>query len=59
LFILRVFVSTWNIGGIAPDEGLNIEDLLETCSKSFDIFVFGYVLHSFLIFYHGNELRFF
>jgi hypothetical protein len=38
----KVFVSTWNIGGIAPDEGLNIEDLLETCSKSFDIFVFGF-----------------
>lgn len=38
----KVFVSTWNIGGIAPDEGLNIEDLLETCSKSFDIYVFGF-----------------
>nr|XP_012570527.1 type IV inositol polyphosphate 5-phosphatase 9-like isoform X2 [Cicer arietinum] len=38
----KVFVSTWNIGGIAPYEGLNIEDLLETCSKSFDIYVFGF-----------------
>ncbi|KAK7308324.1 hypothetical protein VNO77_41926 [Canavalia gladiata] len=38
----KVFVSTWNAGGIAPDEGLNIEDLLETCNKSYDIYVLGF-----------------
>ncbi|OIW01885.1 hypothetical protein TanjilG_31067 [Lupinus angustifolius] len=38
----RVFVSTWNVGGIAPDEGLNIKDLLETCNESCDIYVLGF-----------------
>ncbi|KAH1213345.1 Type IV inositol polyphosphate 5-phosphatase 9 [Glycine max] len=39
---LRIFVSTWNVGGIAPDEGLNMEDLLETCNNSCDIYVLGF-----------------
>ncbi|XP_019464395.1 PREDICTED: type IV inositol polyphosphate 5-phosphatase 9-like isoform X2 [Lupinus angustifolius] len=38
----KVFVSTWNVGGIAPDEDLNIEDLLETCNNSCDIYVLGF-----------------
>ncbi|XP_027362438.1 type IV inositol polyphosphate 5-phosphatase 9-like [Abrus precatorius] len=38
----KVFISTWNVGGIAPDEGLNMEDLLETCNKSYDIYVLGF-----------------
>ncbi|XP_061371176.1 type IV inositol polyphosphate 5-phosphatase 9-like isoform X2 [Gastrolobium bilobum] len=38
----KVFVSTWNVGGVAPDEGLNIENLLEICSNSFDIYVLGF-----------------
>ncbi|TKY69058.1 Type IV inositol polyphosphate 5-phosphatase 9 [Spatholobus suberectus] len=38
----KIFVSTWNVGGIAPDEGLNMEGLLETCNKSYDIYVFGF-----------------
>ena len=35
-------MSTWNVGGVAPDEGVNMEDLLETCNKSCDIYVLGY-----------------
>ncbi|KAK7273576.1 hypothetical protein RIF29_14632 [Crotalaria pallida] len=38
----KVFVGTWNVGGIAPDEGLNIKDLLETCNQSCDIYVLGF-----------------
>ncbi|KAG5015200.1 hypothetical protein JHK85_021336 [Glycine max] len=38
----KVFVSTWNVGGIAPDEDLNIDDLLETCNNSCDIYILGY-----------------
>ncbi|KAF1889708.1 hypothetical protein Lal_00025036 [Lupinus albus] len=37
----EVFVSTWNVGGIAPDEGLNIKDLLDTCNQFCDIYVLG------------------
>jgi len=39
---LRIFVSTWNVGGVAPDEGVKMEDLLETCNNSCDIYVLGY-----------------
>ncbi|XP_014627879.1 type IV inositol polyphosphate 5-phosphatase 9-like isoform X1 [Glycine soja] len=38
----KIFVSTWNVGGIAPDEGLNMEDLLETSNNSCDIYVLGF-----------------
>ncbi|KAL7240101.1 hypothetical protein ACSBR2_005882 [Camellia fascicularis] len=39
----KVFVRTWNVGGIAPSDALNMEDLLETCnSTSCDIYVFGF-----------------
>ncbi|KAK7399890.1 hypothetical protein VNO78_11084 [Psophocarpus tetragonolobus] len=38
----KVFVSTWNVGGIAPDEDLNIDDLLETCNNSCDIYILGF-----------------
>ncbi|KAE9605204.1 hypothetical protein Lal_00025321 [Lupinus albus] len=38
----RVFASTWNVGGIAPDEGLNIKDLLDTCNQFCDIYVLGF-----------------
>lgn len=40
--MLRVFVSTWNVGGIAPEEDLNIDDLLETCNETCDIYILGY-----------------
>ncbi|KAL2343548.1 hypothetical protein Fmac_004833 [Flemingia macrophylla] len=38
----KVFVSTWNVGGIAPGEDLNIDDLLETCNNSCDIYILGF-----------------
>ncbi|KAI4313646.1 hypothetical protein L6164_026605 [Bauhinia variegata] len=38
----RVFVSTWNVGGIAPEDDLNLEDLLETSNTSCDIYVLGF-----------------
>ncbi|QCD83651.1 type IV inositol polyphosphate 5-phosphatase 9-like [Vigna unguiculata] len=38
----KVFVSTWNVGGIAPEEDLNIDDLLETCNDSCDIYILGF-----------------
>ncbi|TKY59769.1 Type IV inositol polyphosphate 5-phosphatase 9 [Spatholobus suberectus] len=38
----KVFVSTWNVGGIAPDEDLKIDDLLETCNDSCDIYILGF-----------------
>ncbi|KAG4398680.1 hypothetical protein GLYMA_08G093200v4 [Glycine max] len=41
-FYSGVFVSTWNVGGIAPDEDLNIDDLLETCNNSCDIYILGF-----------------
>ncbi|KAJ9708628.1 hypothetical protein PVL29_000587 [Vitis rotundifolia] len=38
----KIFVSTWNVGGVAPPEGLDIEDWLGTCKTSCDIYVFGF-----------------
>ncbi|MED6212970.1 Type IV inositol polyphosphate 5-phosphatase 9 [Stylosanthes scabra] len=38
----KVFVSTWNVGGVAPEDDLNMEDLLETCNNSCDIYVLGF-----------------
>lgn len=38
----KIFVSTWNVGGVAPPEGLNIEDWLDTCKTSCDIYVLGF-----------------
>ncbi|XP_010242089.1 PREDICTED: type IV inositol polyphosphate 5-phosphatase 9-like [Nelumbo nucifera] len=38
----KVFVSTWNVGGIAPTEDLNMEDLLNTQSNPCDIYVLGF-----------------
>ncbi|GLT54839.1 hypothetical protein SLA2020_280030 [Shorea laevis] len=41
---LKVFVSTWNVGGVAPQDDFSIHDLLiDTCkSTSCDIYVFGF-----------------
>lgn len=36
----RVFVSTWNVGGVEPQQDMNIKDWIDT---SCDIYVFGYV----------------
>ncbi|KAL3502123.1 hypothetical protein ACH5RR_036572 [Cinchona calisaya] len=38
----KVFVSTWNVGGVAPTDDLNIDDWLETCNTSCDIYVLGF-----------------
>ncbi|XVE91850.1 hypothetical protein REPUB_Repub01dG0046900 [Reevesia pubescens] len=38
----RVFVSTWNVGGVAPLEDLDMEDLLDTGNTSCDIYVLGF-----------------
>ncbi|KAK4261852.1 hypothetical protein QN277_004795 [Acacia crassicarpa] len=38
----NIFVSTWNVGGIAPDEDLNIDDLLDTSGTTCDIYVLGF-----------------
>ncbi|CAK7326863.1 unnamed protein product [Dovyalis caffra] len=38
----KVFVSTWNVGGIAPREDLDIADWLDTPNNICDIYVFGF-----------------
>uniref|UniRef100_A0A453KS70 Inositol polyphosphate-related phosphatase domain-containing protein n=1 Tax=Aegilops tauschii subsp. strangulata TaxID=200361 RepID=A0A453KS70_AEGTS len=38
----RVFASTWNIGGIAPTDDLDLEDWLDTRANSYDIYVLGF-----------------
>ncbi|KAJ7942789.1 putative Type I inositol polyphosphate 5-phosphatase [Quillaja saponaria] len=38
----KVFVSTWNVGGIEPKEDLKLEDLLDTSSTTCDIYVLGF-----------------
>ncbi|KAM7463369.1 hypothetical protein LguiA_031490 [Lonicera macranthoides] len=38
----KVFVSTWNVGGVAPTDDLNMEDLLCTRNTSCDIYVLGF-----------------
>ncbi|XP_055827714.1 type IV inositol polyphosphate 5-phosphatase 9-like [Solanum dulcamara] len=37
-----LFVSSWNVGGIAPPAELNMEDLLHTQSDLADIYVLGF-----------------
>ncbi|KAK1309308.1 Type I inositol 1,4,5-trisphosphate 5-phosphatase CVP2 [Acorus calamus] len=38
----KVFVNTWNVGGVTPVDDLNMEDLLDTDIDSCDIYVFGF-----------------
>ncbi|KAJ0629099.1 putative Endonuclease/exonuclease/phosphatase superfamily [Helianthus annuus] len=38
----KVFVSTWNVGGVAPTEDINIDELLDTCNTTCDIYVLGF-----------------
>ncbi|KAM0016841.1 putative Endonuclease/exonuclease/phosphatase superfamily [Helianthus debilis subsp. tardiflorus] len=38
----KVFVSTWNVGGVAPTDDLNIDDLLDTSNTTCDIYVLGF-----------------
>ncbi|THU61710.1 hypothetical protein C4D60_Mb07t26190 [Musa balbisiana] len=42
-FKYKVFVSTWNVGGISPTDDLNLEDWLDTDRSSYDIYVLGYL----------------
>ncbi|CAD5187239.1 unnamed protein product [Musa acuminata subsp. malaccensis] len=41
-FKYKVFVSTWNVGGISPTDDLNLEDWLDTDRSSYDIYVLGF-----------------
>ncbi|XP_076929646.1 type IV inositol polyphosphate 5-phosphatase 9-like [Bidens hawaiensis] len=38
----KVFVSTWNVGGVAPTDDINIDELLDTCNTTCDIYVLGF-----------------
>ncbi|WVZ92891.1 hypothetical protein U9M48_038926 [Paspalum notatum var. saurae] len=38
----RVFAGTWNVGGVAPPDGLDLEDWLDTKASSYDIYVLGF-----------------
>ncbi|KAI3467950.1 hypothetical protein Pfo_024613, partial [Paulownia fortunei] len=38
---IRVFVSTWNVGGVAPTEDFNMDELLDP-RNACDIYVFGF-----------------
>lgn len=48
VFVYRMFVGTWNVGGKSPNEGLNLRNWL-TCPSPADIYVIGYVQHLFFI----------
>ncbi|KAI3941967.1 hypothetical protein MKW92_020440 [Papaver armeniacum] len=37
----RIFVATWNVGGKAPNNGLNLEDFLQVEGSS-DIYILGF-----------------
>lgn len=37
----RVFAGTWNVGGLAPPDDLDLEDWLDTKNDSYDIYVLG------------------
>jgi phosphatidylinositol-bisphosphatase len=36
-----VFAGTWNVGGKAPSDDLDLEDWLDTKAGSHDIYVLG------------------
>jgi len=38
----KVFVSTWNVGGIVPPDDLDMEDLLDKQNNPCDIYVLGF-----------------
>ncbi|XP_061957325.1 type IV inositol polyphosphate 5-phosphatase 9-like [Populus nigra] len=38
----KIFVGTWNVGGIAPPDDLNMEDWLCTRTEPADIYVLGF-----------------
>lgn len=43
LLNVRVFVGTWNVGGRAPHEGLNLNDWLLSTPSPADLYVLGFV----------------
>ncbi|KAL6661387.1 hypothetical protein ACP70R_000771 [Stipagrostis hirtigluma subsp. patula] len=38
----KVFAGTWNVGGVAPPDDLDLEDWLDTKTDSYDIYVLGF-----------------
>ncbi|KAH7656588.1 DNase I-like protein [Dioscorea alata] len=38
----KVFVSTWNVGGVPPTDNLELEDWLDTKNNAYDIYVLGF-----------------
>ncbi|XP_068663801.1 type IV inositol polyphosphate 5-phosphatase 9-like [Aristolochia californica] len=38
----KLFVSTWNVGGVAPSDDLNLEDWLNIDNNPCDIYVLGF-----------------
>ncbi|CAO2163310.1 unnamed protein product [Urochloa humidicola] len=38
----KVFASTWNVGGVAPPDDLDLSDLLDTQTDYYDIYVLGF-----------------
>ncbi|KAF9625227.1 hypothetical protein IFM89_020813 [Coptis chinensis] len=38
----KVFVSTWNVGGVAPPDDLDMDDWLDMRNSSCDIYVLGF-----------------
>ncbi|CAL4998840.1 unnamed protein product [Urochloa decumbens] len=38
----KVFASTWNVGGVAPPDDLDLKDLLDTETDYYDIYVLGF-----------------
>lgn len=38
----RLFAGTWNVGGIPPEDDLNLEEFLDTKNNSYDIYVTGF-----------------
>ncbi|KAG8096861.1 hypothetical protein GUJ93_ZPchr0013g37844 [Zizania palustris] len=38
----RLFTSTWNVGGVAPPDDLDLADCLDTRNAAYDIYVLGF-----------------
>ncbi|CAM0872191.1 unnamed protein product [Alopecurus aequalis] len=38
----RLFASTWNVGGVAPPDDLDLSDWLDTRNGTYDIYVLGF-----------------
>ncbi|KAL5209852.1 hypothetical protein ABZP36_005475 [Zizania latifolia] len=38
----RLFTSTWNVGGVAPPDDLDLADWLDTRNAAYDIYVLGF-----------------